>query len=351
MPTVGICRSLHAYTDYNEWAGLLGALDCEVRLSPPTSRRDLDLGVRMAPAELCLPVKAFLGQVAAFAPEVDFVLLPRIVCRMIDRHPFFGCPKSLALPDLVRALLPQISNGIELLIDERKQTIQESFLTIAKHFSYSRRRALEAWRHYYESGGQDIHGAREVTRSWSFWSESASEGERRCFPALPDKGRPRGMVVGVVGHPYLVLDKLLSLNLLDRLRQLGTTVLLPEFDGYTVLNSESRPESDEGGKMLWRDGCPDWLYELALLRGAAKFVCDPAVDGLLLVSSFACGTAAVVNELIRRAVAGLRSLPILILLLDEHTGAAGLATRLESFVDILARNHGRGAILDSRMGR
>jgi predicted nucleotide-binding protein (sugar kinase/HSP70/actin superfamily) len=61
-----------------------------------------------------------------------------------------------------------------------------------------------------------------------------------------------------------------------------------------------------------------------------------SVSGLLLVSSFACGTSAVTNELIRLMVHDSgREIPVLQLLFDEHTGEAGLATRLESFIDVI----------------
>jgi predicted nucleotide-binding protein (sugar kinase/HSP70/actin superfamily) len=55
----------------------------------------------------------------------------------------------------------------------------------------------------------------------------------------------------------------------------------------------------------------------------------------LLVASFACGTGAVTNELIQRAAVHRHGVPTVMLLMDEHTGEAGLITRVESFVDLL----------------
>lgn len=341
MPTVGICRGLHAYIDFDEWACFLEALGCDVHLSAPTSRSDLELGVRMAPAELCLPVKAFLGQVVALSPNVDFVMLPRVVCRIAGGRPFFGCPKSLALPDLVRALIPDIRNGLELLIDERRCGLRESFMMLARSLSCSRTKALQAWSRCSQARAEGVDRARQQDYPQRFLKGADVCCEDGFVRFLPRGGLIRRVTVGVVAHPYLVLDRLLSLDLIESLRQLGITVLLPVPATPTDLVSTGAADPC-GGLFLSRTRVwPDWLYETALLAAAERFVRNPAVGGLLLVSSFACGTAAVVNEIIRRDITALRSLPVLTILLDEHTSPAGLATRLESFSDILARGYDR----------
>ncbi|MEO0073773.1 MAG: acyl-CoA dehydratase activase-related protein, partial [candidate division WOR-3 bacterium] len=341
MPTIGVCRSLHVYTDYDDWSRFLRALGCRIHLSAPTSRSDLEAGIRVAPAEVCLPVKAFLGQLATLVTEVDFVLIPRVVCRMVAGRPFFGCPKSQALPDLVRALFPRFDKWLELLIDERAYTTQESFVMMARSLSCSRAEALHAW--------LSCQGLAAVPGScteqlWHLWGMAKKTGFCRGTGHLrfvPDGVKSQGPVVGVVAHPYLLFDRLLSLDLLQLLKGLGATVFLPEYDRQPRSDSVISRELKVVAAMTVVDTYPNWLYELSLLTAACRFIRDPVVDGLLLVSSFACGTAAVMNEIIRRNAARVRSIPILIVLLDEHTNAAGLATRLESFVDILRRRDGR----------
>jgi benzoyl-CoA reductase/2-hydroxyglutaryl-CoA dehydratase subunit BcrC/BadD/HgdB len=49
----------------------------------------------------------------------------------------------------------------------------------------------------------------------------------------------------------------------------------------------------------------------------------------------------IVAEAVLSEVSEVHGLPVLTLFLDEHTGEAGLQTRLEAFVDLLA---GRAAM-------
>jgi predicted nucleotide-binding protein (sugar kinase/HSP70/actin superfamily) len=84
-----------------------------------------------------------------------------------------------------------------------------------------------------------------------------------------------------------------------------------------------------------QDTVLNWYYEVELLAAARRLLEIEKVDGLLLVTSFACGTGAVTNELIQRTAVHTHGVPTILLMLDEHTGEAGVATRVESFVDVL----------------
>jgi predicted nucleotide-binding protein (sugar kinase/HSP70/actin superfamily) len=126
-----------------------------------------------------------------------------------------------------------------------------------------------------------------------------------------------------VGHSYLLFDSGLNLGLLDKVKEAGAepTVVFP-----TAVEVELEAN---------RDNALNWYYELELLAAAHRLLEAERVDGLLLVASFACGTGAVTNELIQRAAVHRHGVPTVMLLMDEHTGEAGLVTRIESFVDLL----------------
>jgi predicted nucleotide-binding protein (sugar kinase/HSP70/actin superfamily) len=129
--------------------------------------------------------------------------------------------------------------------------------------------------------------------------------------------------IGVIAHPYLLFDPALSIGLLDRLVDLGAEPVV----------SSATPEAAEFPEpSRAREIC--WYYEQELLRAANYMLSASRVDGLLLVSSFSCGTSAVVNEVINREL-NHSGIPMSTLLLDEHTAEAGLSTRLEAFVDLV----------------
>ena len=57
----------------------------------------------------------------------------------------------------------------------------------------------------------------------------------------------------------------------------------------------------------------------------------------MLVIGFACGPDSIIGEIIAREVITEASPPLTTLVLDEHTGEAGVATRVEAFVDLIRR--------------
>jgi Uncharacterized protein conserved in bacteria len=63
-------------------------------------------------------------------------------------------------------------------------------------------------------------------------------------------------------------------------------------------------------------------------------VSEGLIDGIIYVSSFACGIDSVVMELIKERIG---EFPLLILKIDEQTGEAGFNTRIEAFIDMIER--------------
>ena len=309
---IGVCRTLHTYHHYALWKTLLTELGWEVVLSGPTSRAMLDQGVRLAPSELCLPVKAFLGHVAELKDGVDALFLPRIVCSRLAGDWFFGCPKAIALPDLTRAVFDALPSIVEPVLDAQQRTTEESY-----RFALSGRNHRAAFRELHRRAATVAEAAAERTRAEQsplHMFSGTTEDRPIAVPAVR---------IGVVGHPYLLFDPGLSLNLLKKIREAGAEPVVI-FPTDTDVEEEAR-----------REDALNWCYELELLAAARRLLERERVDGLLLVASFACGTGAVTNELIHRAAVHRHGRPTVLLILDEHTGESGLVTRVESFVDLL----------------
>jgi len=64
-------------------------------------------------------------------------------------------------------------------------------------------------------------------------------------------------------------------------------------------------------------------------------------DGVVHVMPFTCMPEIVAQGILTRVSRDL-SFPILTLIFDEHTGEAGVNTRLEAFVDLLQARRWRG---------
>ena len=284
-------------------------------LSPPTSRKVVERGVRLSPSELCLPAKAFLGHVAEMKDKVDAIFLPRIVCTRVAREWFFGCPKTIALPDLTRAVFDSLPAVIEPVLDGRVRTDAESYRA-----AVSGTIRTADIRSAYMRAGVAAQAATQRTSEQGSPLHMFSEQGTAASEIAHGKDTVK---IGVVGHSYLLYDSGLSLGVLDKVKETGARPV-------TVF-----PKTDEIEKEARRETTLNWYYELELLTAARHLLEVQKVDGMLLVASFACGTGAVTNELIQREAVHRHGVPTILVLLDEHTGEAGLTTRIESFVDLL----------------
>ncbi len=315
MVKIGFVRGLYTYYHFSRWRFFFEQLGFDVVLSDKTDKDIVARGVAIAPAELCLPVKVFLGQIDRLLERVDFVFLPRMVCRSLEQDWFFGCPKAIALPDLVSAIFPKVDKFFELIIDHRVQSDEMAFVDTARQLGVSSRSARRAFK---LATNDKIPASENLSSSFvpvDIFNKHARECDR---------------LIGVIGHPYLIYDEHISLNMLKMLSELGVVPLVPVVKENEVVDEVRRSQ------------LPNWFYELELFVRARKLLREYQAAGILLVSSFACGTASVMNELVRRRVAVKSGLPILTLLFDEHSSETGLRTRLESFIDLAcARASGR----------
>jgi len=356
---IGIPRALHAFYHYPLWRGFISGLGAEVVLSPATDRDMLEAGIRLAPAETCLPLKAFLGHVAWLRERCDRVMVQRLVCIKQQGRRRFGCPKAICLPDLVKATVPDLPPVLELLQDEQLMNLRESFLDLGRYLNPDHQgpKALVQGQSAQAEFEQKLREGMSAGSIWEKWDSPSAEGTVPGFRSENSGTVPNSpyfpgaeLTIGVIGHRYLLFDPALSLDLPARLAALGVRVCtasdVPE--GFVF------PEPVASERV-------NWHHEHELLAAARYFLAQRGqslfseaeewdspqqspfsrsglsphrVDGLLLVSSFACGTAAVVNEIIRRELdpAGI---PVMTILLDEHTAESGLSTRLEAFVDMV----------------
>ena len=301
--TVGLPRSLLYHRYRVLWTSFFDGLGVETVSSPPSNRAILDRGLGLAVDETCLPLKILLGHVDALKDRADYVLMPRIVSLKAGET---ACVKFLGAYDVVRNLV----EGVELLeynvdvnagITERSELVrvgrEVSGKSAAARVSYERAKIAE--RRFL------VERARE--------QELALERE--------------GMKVLVVGHHYNLEDELLGMPIIRTLEQLGAVPVTAEMHNNSGFrNLASKLSSDI-----------PWTYNKELL-GAVEHYRD-RVDGIIFLVTFPCGPDSLMTELCVRRI---KNKPILVIVLDELQGEAGLRTRLESFVDLIdfKRSHG-----------
>ena len=301
---IGVPRALSFYRFHPTWAAFFDRLGIEIVLSPPTNRATLEAGLPYAVAETCLPMKLLYGHVRALVGQVDQLLVPSIR-RLAPGSS--NCARLIGLPDLLRATMsdlpPLIAPDIDL--SQGLPALMSLVLEAGAPFTLNPLALRDA-----------------VTAAWdAYRATRQAMMEGRLTPADfdrppgdPPPAPPDGLPVAVVGHPYNLYDPFINHHLLARLARLGVNALTPERLG-------PQPADDY------------WAFEYELV-GAARLALERGVRGLIAVVAFGCGPDAILLDEVQR-LSRESGVPLMTLVLDEHSGEAGLVTRLEAFVDML----------------
>lgn len=339
MVRVGFPRALLYYQFYPLWRAFFGALGAEVIVSPPTTKAVLAAGSATVVAETCLPTKVFCGHVIGMAAQVDYIFIPSV--RSIEPH-VYNCSKFLGLPDLVRATVPNCPRVLDIEIDVNKgaRRVGAEIDLLGRHFTRDSSRIKRAWLDALRAE-QEFHcvmrtGLTPPEAIRQMFGEddlAVGEGSRvqrsRVTAKVPDDP---DVTVAVIGHPYNIYDRHINHSLVDRLRELGARVVASETVAAGAL--------DAGTVRLV--GKPYWTFEDEVV-GAAGHYLHSDVDGIVCVVCFGCGPDSLMVDVIQRAAKQLGRAPLVALTIDEHTGEAGLVTRLEAFIDMTRRRRRRMA--------
>ncbi len=298
MTTIGIPRALLYHKRHVLWSALLEGIGCRTVVSPPTNRRILERGTRLAVDESCLPMKVYLGHVDALLGRCDCVLVPRMESVVTHEH---MCVKLMGAYDIVRNTLPDapvvgydvdVCNGVT----ERAQ-----LLGLAAELGAGPLRARRA-----------LRDAAIAQRAWEV--ERAAEQEAMIGA---DSGRTR---ILLVGHAYNLADAMIGQPIVSLLGELEVDVLVSDHVDHELARRLSPAFSST----------IKWTYNKELLGAIEMY--SGKVDGVVFLVTFPCGPDSLMAELASRKLADT---PVVTLVLDELAGETGLRTRLESFVDIL----------------
>lgn len=292
---VGIPKGL-LYCKYHPFfKTFFHGLGAEIVESDETNKRILDMGVKACVDEACLPVKVYHGHVASIKDQCDLLVVPRImgVCKQE-----FICPKFCGLPEmLIHSIpaLPEITTHPLYMHNEKK--MYQWCLSTGLRVTREQRKIRQAF-------------------------QLATKAQCTLQTGLFEPGKE--LTVMLAGHPYLLFDDFLNMNIVKKLRSKGIGFVTEEFASNRVSGMQLK-------KLIRK---PFWTFQRRLYGAAAAFYEQQNVNGIIYLSSFACGIDSVIVDLIRYHVG---EFPMLVLKLDEHTGEAGVDTRLEAFVDMLER--------------
>ncbi len=292
---IGIPKGLLYYKYHPFFMTFFTELGAETIVSEDTNKSILDLGVKHCVDEACMPVKVFHGHVASLRDKCDAILIPRI---MQIRKREYICPKFCGLPEMVVYNIPDlpavISEPIYATDDKRLYEWAKEAGRLVTRDRNTIRRAFEK--------------AVSVQNEYDIGINTLSYE----------------MKVALAGHPYNIYDSYSNMNIVRKLNALGIGIITEEFVDEEEVDSEV-------GKLFKR---PFWTFARNTYGFLATAYEKKLCDGVIYISSFACGIDSVLIELVKERIGDF---PFMVLKIDEHTGESGVNTRIEAFVDMLER--------------
>lgn len=346
------------YDTFPFWAGYFETLGIELKVSPRTNREVLERGLKKANDETCLPIKLLSGHLASLPSDVEAVFLPRMVS--IEKKTYM-CPKILGLPESVLASVPeglpvisvdinwregkaQVQKALERLGEQLGKSKGEARRAFAKAQTYQKvyeemRRSggsFEDSIRYFEGRGNSEKkglldprsGSNDLQRLNYDGSVSSGNVSRASYYDGSDlSSAERLPTIALIGHPYLTYESYGNLNLLSKLKAKAKLVFMENVEQVQIENHLQ----DLRKPLFWSQG-------KRLLGAGHSYAVNQYVDGVIYLSCFGCGTDSMTQDMLARR-ARAQHKPYMVLILDEHSGEAGVITRVEAFLDMIERRN------------
>jgi predicted nucleotide-binding protein (sugar kinase/HSP70/actin superfamily) len=326
---------------------------------PATTRRTLDVGSAHSPELACIPFKLMLGNyVEALERGATHLLGLSSRFGASCRLYFFPAVHEIILRDmgydfeLVAMDSGRRDSGGEIARTTRER-IGKSVWDFARLFLATFMRKLLAaekverlaaeTRPYEARRGETsrvmARALRAVDRAEPRRLRALMREVADEFRSIERRPDARPLKIGLVGELFVLSDPFSNLGIEERLGDMGVLAKRTFWVSKKILRT------------VWRWLDPDYARAM---RAASRYFgvdigaeCNVTVgdavesrrhgfDGLVHLMPFTCMPEIVAESVLPRAKADSGT-PVITFALDEQTSSAGMQTRLEAFVDLLAR--------------
>ncbi|MCK8816426.1 acyl-CoA dehydratase activase-related protein [Natroniella sulfidigena] len=317
MVKIGIPKTLAYYVYFPLWKTFLEELGVKIILSDDTSREIIDAGVKETVNDACVPIKLFHGHVLNLKDRVDYLFIPRLVS--LNGQTIY-CPKFLGLPDMVASSLDDLPPILAPDID-----LREGLLNLYKVI-------FKLGTKFTSNPLKIIKAAYKAKQDWKQFNQYLQAG----YTAVEAMDKLNGaeidlnegdndLKVAILGYPYIIYDPFVSVGMIQKLRELGVKVvtadMIPE------------PELEKNFKGLSKELF--WTFSDQKIKAGLHYYEQADVDGIIHVTAFGCGPDFIVDKKLELEGKRRKDVSFMCLTIDEHTGEAGIVTRLEAYVDML----------------
>ncbi len=309
---IGIPRALLYYEYYPLWKTFFEELGAEVVLSDKTTKDILNEGSEVCVNDACLPIKIFHGHVINLLGKVDLLFIPRL--RSVYKKEYI-CPKFGGLPEMVKHAIPDLPPIIDTEVYLRKSnsSLKGSFIDAAKWLTNDSSLINRAYKKAFS-----VHNGYQ-----SFISQGRTPTE--LLEGYKIKRETKRLNIAVIGHVYNVYDNYVNMNIFKKLSEQEIGIITPEMLNQNLINNYA-------GILPKKTF---WTFGRRLLGTALHFINNGNIDGIIYISAFGCGIDSFIADLIERRIRRESEIPFFLMTIDEHSGEAGIDTRLEAFIDMI----------------
>jgi len=318
--TVGIPRVLFFHELFPLWKGFFTELGFQVVISDPTNRYIIRQGVENIVEEPCLPIKLAYGHVLnLLEKEPDILFLP-VQCTMEklsnDFPKSWNCPLAQSLPFILLSSV-RIKEALTTPTGKRPQVLRP-VIHPDRGRLWQRKILKRAARDLGVSSNtlvnRAIQAGFEALDSFNEWQQKRGQ-------EILAQIKPGEKAVVIVGRAYNTYDPEMTLNLPEKLRDLGILAIPLDFLPLKSLAAEA---SASHPNMYWKSG--------QKILCAARMVAQDSRLFALYVTNFACGPDSYILKFFSKETRGK---PFLTIEIDEHSADAGIITRCEAFIDTI----------------
>ncbi|MBM7854688.1 putative nucleotide-binding protein (sugar kinase/HSP70/actin superfamily) [Desulfohalotomaculum tongense] len=345
--------------------GMLEFLDIEVILPPASSKRTLTLGAKYSPEFACMPLKLNLGNLIEASELGADTIMMAGGCGPC-RFGYYAQIEHSILQDLgykynLVVLEPPEKHITELTSRVRQITGKKSWWKViqAIKYGYLKSRAVDEVElmsfkirpRELVTGETDralAEALKEIDRAGNMQELKLAEvrGKEIMNDVAVDSRRPV-IKVALTGEIFTLLEPFANLNIERHLGRLAVevdrSIYLSEWINDHLFMGLLK--GIRSTKEYCRSAAP-YLNHFVGGHGLETVGSIPVYArqgyaGVIQVFPFTC-MPEIVAESILPKVSAANDIPVMTLIMDEHTGEAGMVTRLEAFVDLLERRQNRG---------
>ncbi len=310
---VGIPRGL-LFNDFSPlFIPFFKYLGIETVISDETNRKIINRGLEIVPAEYCFPTKVAYGHVDNLLKKLkkdDFIFIPHIANTGKPTGSYkycVTCPWTQSAPDLMKSAPKLIEEGLNL----------EKLISPSLFFDWGLNHIEDQMKKAVAKMGYSTKNVRAALQEGLInkekFDKKIEEKTKEIFDSIKKykKNEPAFLVMA---RPYTAYDANVNNDIVNKILDAGYLAIPLELAPIGSIDI-----STQMPKMYWIQGQKKLAAIELINKNRNLFGID--------ITYFACGPDTQINQqMLCRA-----QKPFLTIEMDEHTGDAGIDTRLQAF--------------------